>query len=249
MSQSLLPLLLTAGSIALIHTLLGPDHYLPFALMGRAGGWSRRKTVLVTVVCGAGHVLGSVVLGGVGIALGLGLARLSAVESVRGSLAAWGLVAFGLAYAVWGLRRAWRARPHEHVHSHADGSVHSHPHGHDDIHVHVHVHDHAAAAGASGRSLTPWVLFVIFVLGPCEPLIPLLMVPAAARSLTGLALVSGVFGVVTIATMVGAVGACLAGARRLRLGALHLENMERYAHALAGAALLACGLAIELLGV
>jgi len=30
----------TAAGVGVIHTLLGPDHYLPFAAMARAGDWS-----------------------------------------------------------------------------------------------------------------------------------------------------------------------------------------------------------------
>ena len=88
MSAQLVALALTAASLGVLHTLLGPDHYLPFVMMGRAGRWSRAKTVLVTLACGVGHVLSSVVLGGVGIALGVAVARLQWLESVRGQIAA-----------------------------------------------------------------------------------------------------------------------------------------------------------------
>ena len=72
MPEELAVLSVTAASIALIHTLLGPDHYLPFIVMARARRWSMRKTACVTLLCGAGHVLSSVLLGGVGIAAGFG---------------------------------------------------------------------------------------------------------------------------------------------------------------------------------
>ena len=44
MNQESTLLLWTAASIGFVHTLLGPDHYLPFVAMSRAGGWSARKT-------------------------------------------------------------------------------------------------------------------------------------------------------------------------------------------------------------
>jgi hypothetical protein len=81
---------------------------------------------------------------------------------------------------VWGLRRAWRSRPHAHGHAHGADDRHEHRHTHDDEHAHVHEAERT-------RSLTPWVLFTIFVFGPCEPLIPILMYPAAAESLWGCA--------------------------------------------------------------
>ena len=58
-------LLLTAASIAFLHTILGPDHYVVFTAMGKARGWSLSKTLRVTVLCGIGHVLSSVIIGAV----------------------------------------------------------------------------------------------------------------------------------------------------------------------------------------
>lgn len=230
-------LLATAAGLGVVHTLLGPDHYLPFVAMARAGGWSRARTLGVTLGCGLGHVLGSVVLGAVGIALGIGVARLEAIESARAAIAAWLLVGFGLAYAAWGLWRALRKVPHSHLHIHPgpDGvRLHSHAHTHTGPHAHPH--------GNPSR-MTPWVLFTIFVFGPCEPLIPLLLYPAAQASWSGVALVTLVFGVATLATMAGVVGVLHAGVARFRFGAL-----ERYVHALAGLTIAACGLTIKFLG-
>ena len=61
-------LVATAAGIALLHTLAGPDHYLPFIMMSRARQWPLRRSLLVTFLCGLGHVLSSVVLGAVGVA-------------------------------------------------------------------------------------------------------------------------------------------------------------------------------------
>ncbi len=118
MSAELTALLITAASIGLIHTVLGPDHYLPFVAMASARNWSRSKTVVITAFCGIGHVLSSVVLGLIGAAIGTAVTSLEIIESVRGDLAAWALIAFGLVYLVWGLRRA--AKRHSHSHVHAD---------------------------------------------------------------------------------------------------------------------------------
>jgi len=151
----------TAGSIGFIHTLTGPDHYLPFIVIGRARQWPLARTLGVTALCGLGHVLGSVALGLIGIGLGLAVGRIEIIEGIRGDLASWLLISFGIVYAAWGLRKAMRDRPHTHRHHHADGTEHDHHHSHH--HEHSHVHDETA----SRRSLTPWALFVIFVLGPC----------------------------------------------------------------------------------
>jgi nickel/cobalt transporter (NicO) family protein len=231
-------LLLTAASIGFIHTLLGPDHYLPFVAMSAARGWTQRRTLWVTAFCGLGHVMGSVVIGLVGIGLGISITRLQSFEGIRGDVAAWLLAGFGLAYMVWGLKKAWRSRPHTHEHVHADGTLHRHVHGHDGGHLHPHVDPERA------KSITPWALFVIFVLGPCEPLIPLVMYPASRHSASGLVVVVVSFGAVTIATMLSVVLLALKGIKRLPL-----ESAERYSHALAGAALCLCGLGIVLLGL
>ncbi|HUU37383.1 MAG TPA: hypothetical protein VMW46_04160 [Candidatus Desulfaltia sp.] len=102
----------TAATLGFVHTVIGPDHYLPFIVISRARRWSLTKTLLISFFCGLGHVLSSVVLGFVGIALGIAVARLEGVESARGNLAAWLLISFGFAYFVWGLWRALKKRPH-----------------------------------------------------------------------------------------------------------------------------------------
>ena len=108
-------LLTTAASVALFHTLLGVDHYLPFVALGRARGWTLGKVARITALCGAGHVVGSIALGAVGIALGAALGTLEWIESIRGALAAWGLVAFGVVYMAWAVHRLRRGG-HEHAH-------------------------------------------------------------------------------------------------------------------------------------
>jgi hypothetical protein len=208
-----LALVSTAALLGVVHTVVGPDHYLPFAFLARAGRWSRTKTMVVTLACGVGHVAGSVALASVGIFLGLALSSLEIVGSLRGQVAAWVLVGFGLLYLAWGLRRA---RTHSHSHAHS----------------------------GAGRRLAPWALFIVFVLGPCEVLIPLLLYAAAAHGLAGACLAVAAFGVATLASMLVTVWILLQGLTRLPLG-----NLERYAHAMAGAGLALCGGAVLFLGL
>ncbi len=238
MSIDLGLLVITAASIGFVHTLLGPDHYVPFVAMSAARRWSRARTLWITGLCGLGHVLGSVAIGAVGIAIGVSLHEIEWLEGFRGDVAAWLLTAFGLAYLVWGLKKAWRARPHTHEHVHADGTSHRHEHGHEGGHLHQHVD------AAQARSITPWALFVIFILGPCEPLIPVLMYPASQHSAWGTVAVVLAFGTATIATMLAVVQLAVGGLERVPL-----QAAERYSHALAGAALSLCGLGIVFLGL
>jgi len=238
----------TAASLGLVHTVIGPDHYLPFIVIGRARNWTLRKTLVVSFLAGLGHILSSVVLGFAGIALGIAVAKLEGVESTRGELAAWLLIGFGLAYFVWGMRRAWKGKAHTHAHLHGHDGPHEHPHGPDGRHEHVHSHEIAEHAHPHGEgkkaNVTPWVLFTIFVFGPCEPLIPLVMYPAARHSTAGVALVAAAFGVVTIATMLVIITAASWGARFVSLG-----RLERYSHALAGLMIFVSGLAVQFLGL
>jgi len=237
MTHDLTVLAITAASLGFFHTLFGPDHYLPFIMMARARRWSLAKTGWITFLCGLGHIGSSVVLGLLGIALGVAVHRLVAIESFRGNIAAWFLIAFGLVYFAWGLRRAIRNKPHEHEHLHGDTSEHNHSHVH--THEHTHVHETPNA-----QNITPWVLFTIFVFGPCEPLIPILMYPAARSSWWGLLMVTLVFGGTTILTMMGLVLLTTFGINFLPLG-----KVERYTHAIAGAAITLCGAAIVFLGL
>ena len=238
-------LMITAASIAFIHTLMGPDHYLPFVAMGAAKKWSMRKVLSITAICGLGHIVGSIALGFIGIALQSQIGTLEWIEAIRGDIAAWALIAFGLVYFIWGVRKAYRNKPHSHRHSHGS-LMHEHTHNHQQEHVHVHEEINADSdAKKSGVSrMGPWAIFIIFVLGPCEPLIPLLMYPAAKENTVGLIMVTGIFGVVTMLTMLFAVWVTTLGIHKIKL-----PNLERYGHAMAGATIFSCGGSIAFLGL
>ena len=235
-------LILATAGVAITHTLFGPDHYLPFIMLARARHWSRSRTVLVTTLCGLGHILSSLLLGAVGLAAGSALAHIEKLEGMRGDWAAWGLFGFGIAYLVWGVRKA--IRTHSGIAAHAHGiGVHIHTHG-----DHVHAHPASSPAGSSAASsrsvVTFWSLFIIFVLGPCEPLIPLFVLPAS-RGRWDLALLTGIiFGLLTIVLMVAVTIFALAGLTHLNFG-----RLERWSHAMAGAVIALSGAAILFLGL
>ena len=244
-----------AVGIGFVHTVIGIDHTLPFVVLGKARGWSLRRTLWITGLCGGGHVASSILLGGAGIGLAIfatGLdtregyhwmqGRVGAfetIEAVRGDLAAWALVVFGLTYAAWSLAR--RRRQQRHVHKHAGGLVHSHDHPAAGAHKHP-SGKAGKAAGAAG--LTAWSLFVIFVLGPCEPLIPILMVPAFQVGLWAVVPVTVAFGVTTIATMAAVVALAYRGLEFARF-----PGLRAYAHTLSGLAITGAGLAMLLFAV
>lgn len=217
MTSETLALAATAASLGFIHTLAGPDHYVPFIMIAKARNWSLLKTAIITVLCGIGHIFSAVLLGIIGLGFGFALSKIEAFDSMRDNIAAWLFIAFGLVYFVWGIRKAFRNDAHTHYHGHGRG--------------------HESKAG--GASITPWVLFAIFVFGPCEVLIPLLMYPAARSSLMDAAYVTLIFGAVTITTMLGIVMVSMFG-----FNLLPIRKLERYTHALAGLAIVICGVII-----
>ena len=226
----------TAVSIGFIHTLLGPDHYLPFIVLSEAKKWSLRKTMIITFFCGLGHVMSSVILGLIGVAVGISVHKLTAIESFRGNIAAWLFIAFGLVYMIISIRSLYRKKKHSHSHFHIENGNHTHEHNHQLEHTHLHETRTATA--------TPWILFLIFVFGPCEPLIPIIMYPAAENNIPGAVLVSLLFSAVTIATMMSIVLAF-----KLGFNKINLKPLEKFSNVIAGAVILLSGIAIQFLGL
>src|SRR5262249_52428011 len=148
-----------------------------FAALARAQGWSRGRTARITALCGFGHVTVSAVLGVLALFFGLELLRLvgERMEAVAGLL----LLAVGLVYAGYGLRRAPGVHVHGHHHAHYD-----------------HVHE--------PRRMTPWALFLLFSADPCVAVIPILFAAAPLGALRA-TLIVGAYEVATIGTMVALV--------------------------------------------
>ncbi|MFT3980194.1 MAG: hypothetical protein QM687_06955 [Ferruginibacter sp.] len=225
MNTEVILLFTTAVSIAFLHTAAGPDHYLPFIALSKTRGWTYGRTVWWTVVCGFGHIIGSVLLG-VGVAaIGWSIVSVTKVEDVRGSLAAWLLFVFGIGYTAWGLYRLYRNKPHKHFDMPGDG----------EIYVYEHAHSNGVAPTEKYK-VTPWVMFIIFVLGPCEPMIPLLYMPAAKSNGTVMLLMIIVYTVITILTMVGIVTLGYLG-----VGFFKTEKLHKYIHVIGGVTILICG--------
>lgn len=225
-------LILTAITIACLHTATGPDHYLPFIALSRSRGWSLGRTIFWTIVCGCGHVWSSVLLALGGAALGWSISKIKWAENIRGGLAGWALLIFGLLYAVWGIYRAGRNKSHKHFDVYEDGSM------------YVFEHEHGQTVNPAERhKVTPWVMFLIFVLGPCEPMIPLLYFPAAQNSLQGILVLIAVYTFFTLATMLIMVLLGYFG-----ISFVKTEKLEGHIHSLAGTTLFVCGAGMVFLG-
>lgn len=224
-----LALAAAAVSVGSLHT-IAPDHWVPFAALGRAEGWSRGRTAAITAVCGLGHVTASVALGLLALVFGLELLLTFGhrLESLSGLL----LIGFGVAYAGWGLYRAVAARAHRHAHAYG--------------HVHAHLIEHQPSAFSpqpSHKPLTAWTLFLLFSADPCVAVIPLLFA-AAPLGWTSAALIVAAYEFATIATMV-----LLVVPTRAAVGHATGAWADRWGDVLAGGVVAAVGLAVTLLGV
>jgi len=228
-------LLLSAATLGVIHTLLGPDHYLPFIVLSRARKWTQARTLWITFISGVGHVAGSVVLGLIGIAMGIGVSRLEAIEAGRGGAVGWMLIAFGVLYSAYGLYRYSKRGAHLHL------PAFLRPRAIRNRGLHL---GEEAGNKADAGSLTPWILFLIFVFGPCEVLIPMLIYPAAEHSGMGVFLVALVFGIATIGTMMSVVFLGYQG-----ISLLKFRGREHLIHLLAGVVILFSGLGMQFLGL
>ena len=233
MPNDILLLCFTSVPVAFLHTLMGPDHYVPFIALSRDRQWTLRKTYLVIFGCALAHVFASAILAMFGVYLGWTLDTLTGLNDQRGVWAAWGLSIFGLLYASLGLRQGFLKKPHLHWHSH-NGVFHKHIHVHDYEHRHSHIPSDLAP-----KDPTAWALFLIFILGPCEPLILLIMLPAATASFWGVFSVLSSFWIVTLLTVLAIVTIAYKGLDRLSFG-----TISRFGRGLTGATIAACGFSI-----
>lgn len=225
-SPELNVLLLTAVSISVLHTITGPDHYLPFIAIGKTKGWKLGKTLAWTGLCGVAHVMSSVALALIGAALGYSLQKFSWVESIRGGLAGWSMLFFGVLLTLYGLWNNYNEKKHKHFDVIED-----------DVYVFEHDHNRDIVLPSDRKKVTLWVLFIIFLLGPCEPLIPLLTYQGIQASSYGLYALILVFLVCTIIMMMVMVSLGYYG-----ISLFNTAVLEKHMGTIAGATILICGL-------
>ncbi len=110
-------LLAAAAGVAIGHAVL-PDHWVPLAVLGRTQRYSLGRVTRLAALAGVAHVLTSLLVGGVVIAVGLQFR--SAVEGAQNLVVGCALIATGVAFAAFEL--ATRHRPaHERGHDHGHG--------------------------------------------------------------------------------------------------------------------------------
>ncbi|ACC99095.1 hypothetical protein Emin_1549 [Elusimicrobium minutum Pei191] len=177
--QSNVLIVLTAVGLGLTHTILAPNHYLPFIAIAKARNWTLPKTLFITFLCSSGHIIGSLIIAVIAVLFGVAASKIEIIDGYRANIAAWGLILFGLIYFLYGVKAA------RHNHSCCE-------------HIHTKKDDI--------KSLTPFILFMLFLFAPCEAFIPIMMIPAIENIPMLTVAVALAFGITTMITMVVAVG-------------------------------------------
>lgn len=101
-------LLTSAGAAGVIHTLIGPDHTIPFIALAKTYRWTWKKTLAITAASGLAHVGIALSLGTLMIKFSASPAAWAKTLAFQSHWAGWGLILFGALYLVWGLRAAFR---------------------------------------------------------------------------------------------------------------------------------------------
>jgi hypothetical protein len=102
-----------AATVGCLHT-LAPDHWMPFAALGRANGWATGRVLRTTMICGLGHVTVSAILSL--LAAYAGLEAFERIGSRLAEQATFLLIVFGALYLIWGLWRSFSGHHHRHWH-------------------------------------------------------------------------------------------------------------------------------------
>jgi nickel/cobalt exporter len=240
-SSATLTALAVAGfGAAFLHAAI-PTHWLPFVLVGRARRWSRRKTLSVALLAGAGHVAANTALGAAIAWFGARLGE----ESLE--LLPWAVGGLLVVIGLWFCWRQWRGGGlcHHHPpggrHQPSNGCGHGHEHSHWDEEL----RESALAAPATGDWAVIGGLLAMLTLSPCEAFLPvyLLGVPFGVH---GFLVLSAILAVATLGAMALFTWLTLLGFERFRL-----QNLERREAGLLGAIFVTLGVlvvALELLG-
>ena len=199
-------LLAAAAGVAIGHAIL-PDHWVPLAVVGRTRRYPLSRVARLSGLAGIAHVLVSLALGAIVIAVGLQFRSTiqSAQEAIVGGL----LIVTGLGFAV--LELTGRG------HHHGPGHEHHHDHDHDHGHDHDHDHDHAHTPTAAKRSSGLAAVMIPFGAAASPDLTILPVFLAATTAGIGIAVGSLlIFAAVTIGTIVGLTVAATRGGYQLK---------------------------------
>ncbi len=217
METEIIVLATGTASAALLHTLLGVDHYLPLAALARQRRMSLHGVMILGAAAGGAHIGVSLLIAAALLAVNMNLAAdgqhgLAAISDTQLALAA------GLLIAIGGAMMArdfcfWRA-----------GTPPARSH-----------------AARRWRGASMLAVFAALALGPCEPLLALALYPMLP-GVAALGWLLALFAAVTMLTMMAALVVARMGLNHLRWPAA-----ERFRGAVIGAVALSSGAAMLLL--
>ena len=246
MSATTPALLAAAAGVGFGHAIL-PDHWVPLAVVGRTRRYPLARVARLSGMAGAAHVLVSIALGGVIVAVGLQFR--STVQSAQDTIIGCVLILTGVGFAIMELR----GRRHSHEHDrHTHGHVHHHDHdGHIRVHDHGLAHEHpqerphllpasaveARIVAKDGRLQGLAAVMVPFgaAASPDLTILPVFLAATAAGLTTAISSLI-IFAVVTIGTIVGlTLLACFGGYQ------IRGRWLERWGNALTALVLIVIG--------
>ena len=249
MTSTSVPLLLiAAGTVGFLHSIL-PDHWVPLAVVARTQRWSIARTARTSLLASVGHVLTSIVLGG--IIAGVGLQFRKTFETQQGHIVGVVLVLTGVGFLIWGLSGHGHHH-HDHADEHEDHDeilAHATAYPREESHRHIHGHEHdehheRGAHTSKEHSDVKGLTAILIPFGAAaSPDLTILPVFLAASAI-GLGTVIGVlttFSVVTLSTFVLlTVGATVAGYQ------VKGEWLEDHGNTITAIVLLVIGIAVYL---
>jgi hypothetical protein len=217
-------LLAAAAGVGFGHAIL-PDHWVPLSVLGRTRRYPLSRVARLSGLAGVGHVMVSIALGAVIIAVGLQFR--STVQSAQDTIIGIVLIVTGLGFLILELTG------HGHTHDHA----HPHEHDHDDDHD----HDHERRRHGLGGLAAVMVPFGAAA-SPDLTILPVFLAATAAGVATAIGSLV-IFAAVTIGTIVGLTVAATRGGYQIQG-----EWLERWGNVFTAAVLVIIG-ALVLTGI
>lgn len=190
-------------------------------MVARAQRWSTGHTTRVALWTGVGHVVGSLALGVIIMALGYGLQGILRVE---GPIVGIVLVVSGIGLFLWSQRH----RGHSHSHSHPHPHPHPHPHHHG---------EEAHHPSDPLRRRSAWLIPAGIAASPDATILPVFLAAVAVSVRTAIE-VSVVYAVVTILAITGLSLAATWGGYQVKW-----TWLEQHASHVTSAVLIALGIA------
>lgn len=222
MSSTTPALFIAAAGVGFGHAIL-PDHWVPLAVLGRARRYPLSKVARLSGLAGVAHVLLSIVLGAVIIAIGLQFR--ATVQSAQDTIIGLLLIATGVGFVV--LELAGRGHSHDH-----DEHGHNHDHSHDG-HEHE---DHHERRGV--RGLVAIMVPFGAAASPDLTILPVFLAATTAGVATAVSSLV-IFAAVTIGTIVGLTLTAARGGYQIRG-----EWLDRWGNAITAIVLLVIGVLV-----